>query len=93
MEICNFYDASYDELSSLETIIKFTKDSCLEKEINAKYYNLINAEKKSLSKERNDYINMLNIALEKILNLKNINYKLESGSCSYKRTPTIAADR
>jgi hypothetical protein len=43
----------------------------------ATYYDLQNNTQKKLSEERNLYINMLNIAIEKIAILKKINNNIE----------------
>lgn len=66
------YNSLYDELSYLETIITLTKEICLNKEFRSEYYELPDSCKKYLSKERNHYINMLSIALEKISKLMSI---------------------
>ena len=52
-------DSSIDELFKLESLIRFTKEACLSKEINANYYDLDGLNKLKLSEERNDYINSL----------------------------------
>ena len=63
-------DSSIDELFKLESLIRFTKEACLSKEINANYYDLDGLNKLKLSEERNDYINSLSIIEEKIYLLK-----------------------
>lgn len=70
-------DNCFDELFCLESIIKLTKNACLEKEISSNYYNLPIKYKFTLSEERNNYINMMNVALDKVNNLKKINNALE----------------
>ena len=50
--------------------IRFTKESCLSKEINSNYYDLEGSNKLKLSEERNDYINSLAIVEEKIYLLR-----------------------
>lgn len=71
------FQNTFDELYLLESVIKLTKESCLEREVNAQYYNLTQEKKKSLSEERNNYINMLSIALDRVKNLKEIHSLLE----------------
>ena len=83
----------YDELFTLESIIELTKEACLKKEFTAIYYELTENNKIALSEERNHYINLLSIALDKVERLKNINLSLENEASAYNRTPTIAADR
>ena len=83
---------TFDLLFSLESVIKLTHETCLQKEINSNYYNLLTKEKCLLSDERNHYINLLSIALDKISCLKEINSKLEK-EFIYNNIPTIAADK
>ena len=71
-------DNSFNQLYSLESILQFTIEVCQEKEFAAIYYNLPPKDKFSLSRERNHYINMLNLALERVSDLKEINCRLES---------------
>ena len=71
------FDVSFDMLSSLESIIKMTQKVCLDKEISSVYYNLPYNQKITLSEERNHYINMLSLALDKITSLKEYNFNLE----------------
>ena len=64
---CNFL---LENLQHLESLIELTKNSCLEKEIYCRYYNLPSSDSILLSQERSHYINLLAIALEKVKNLK-----------------------
>ncbi|MBO5738004.1 hypothetical protein J6R97_01545 [bacterium] len=64
-------------LMTIENIIKIIKESCFYKEMFATYYSYQNNTNKQLSEERNLYINMLNIAIEKIAVLKEINNNIE----------------
>lgn len=77
----------------LESIINLTKEKCLTMEINSNYYNLNNNDRLNLSKERNDYINMLALSLEKISILKEFVLSIEKEVHIYNNTPTIAADK
>ncbi len=86
-------DNSYNQLYYLESILQLTKDVCQEKEFGAIYYNLPPKYKFILSEERNHYINMIDLALDKVANLKQINNGLENDLANYKSTPTIAADK
>lgn len=67
---CCFDEVTFNDICSIESIVKFTKEFCLEKEINSIYYNLSDFEQLHLSEERNHYINMLSLAEEKILKIK-----------------------
>lgn len=69
---------SFSKLYFLESLIKTTKDVCLEREFSSKYYNLPNKDKFILSEERNHYINMLTMALDKVAELKEINNEIEN---------------
>ena len=71
------YEKVYELLSSLESIVKLTLSYCQDKELQSVYYNLLDDEKFILSNERNHYINMLSLSLERITELKNLNNFLE----------------
>ena len=67
----------FDRLYSLESVLQFTRSVCQEKEFTSTYYNLGQKYKYILSEERNHYINMLNIALDRVSDIKEINGILE----------------
>lgn len=71
-------DKSFNKLYLLESILRLTKDVCQEKEFLSIYYNLPQKDKYVLSEERNHYINMLDLALDRVSDLKEINYKIEN---------------
>lgn len=75
--VLSSFDDSFDVLFSLESLIKATQNSCLDKECSSIYYNLPQKEKIILSEERNHYINLLSIALDKISSLKEIHLDIE----------------
>jgi len=70
-------DNCFNQLYSLESILTLTREVCQEKEFSASYYNLPQREKFILSEERNHYINMLDLALDRVSDLKKINTGLE----------------
>lgn len=72
-----YFERSFDELFTLESIIKLTQEACLDREENSIHYNLTPEKQFSLSQERNHYINMLTIALEKVEDIKNYNLLIE----------------
>lgn len=76
--LLSYENTLYDELCSLNSILKLTKNSCLEQESNSNYYNLNGTEKIMLSEERNHYLNLLTIAIDKISLLKSINKNIEN---------------
>ena len=71
-------DNCFSELYSLESILRFTKEVCQEKEFSSVYYNLSQKDKFVLSEERNHYINMLTLALDRVSDLKQINCCIEN---------------
>lgn len=82
-------DSSIDELFKLESLIRFTKEACLSKEINANYYDLDGLNKLKLSEERNDYINSLSIIEEKIYLLKERYINNEKIIIKHQQLPQI----
>ena len=76
-KILSCFQTTFDELFLLESIIKLTKESWLDREVSSQYYNLPEEKKRHLSEERNNYINMLSIALDRVKNLKDINTIIE----------------
>lgn len=76
--LCNYVDESFETLAMLETILELTLKSCFLKENDAIYYDLSDNLKLELSKERNQYMNLLSVALEKVEHIKNINIALEN---------------
>ncbi len=101
--MCNFnvkrtlasFDEIFDLISFLETIIRFTKENCIHKELDP--FNELSIEaQKRIHTERCDYVNMLSIALNKLEQIKSISSNMEeyiSINFDYNRTPTIAADK
>jgi hypothetical protein len=87
------FDIIFEKIFTLETVIKLTLSSCKEKEIKAEYYNITFNNIINLSEERNNYINMLTIALEKLEEIKTISSGFENEYVIYNKTPTIAADK
>ena len=68
----------FDKLYMLESILQFTREVCQEKEFSSIYYNLPPKYKFTLSEERNHYINMLSLALDRVSDLKQINFCIEN---------------
>ena len=69
---------SLEEIESIDSVIELTKKYCMDKEFQAIYYNLESIEKVNLSEERNHYINLLTIAIEKISLLKHQFFEIEA---------------
>lgn len=87
--MCNFnvkgalsnFDEIFNCLFIVETLIKFTQESCNNKLcINNQHLPL--EVQKEINTERNDYINMLLIIQEKIEKLKERCLEIESNLCS-----------
>ena len=65
-------EAYIDEIYRLESVILIVRQACYSNEAMANYYNLNDKYQQKLSKERNHYINLLTVALDKVQKLKNI---------------------
>ena len=83
-KIITSIEKSIDDLFTLESVIKATKDTCLERELAGTYYNLEEQAKTSLSEERNHYINLLVLALDIISNIRKTNLTAEIESSKLK---------
>jgi hypothetical protein len=70
-------ESTFKTLDELETVLKFTQEICINYENISNYYNLSSEETINLSKERNSYINMLALALERISMLRHSNLLIE----------------
>ena len=64
------FERTFDELVMLESIINLTKEFCLKKDISSFETNLTKTQLFELSEERNNYINMLTIAQDKVFQIK-----------------------
>lgn len=65
-----------DELLAVESLIKTTVNNCMNRECNT-WNSTEESMKKLLSEERNDYINILTLALEKIKHVQLLNDEIE----------------
>lgn len=91
-EVLSNFDEIFSLISELETIIGITKHICIHNEVSQTYNCLSTENQLFISKERNDNVNMLTIALEKLENLKSLSSNVEN-EFLYNNTPTIAADK
>ncbi len=66
-----------NELYTLESLVKTTVENCLNKECSSEYYPE-EERKRRISEERNDYINILTIALSKIKHIQMLNTEIEN---------------
>ncbi len=74
----NYCQQAFDELYIIDSIVKMTKNSCLEYEFNGQYYGASCESSKKLSAERNNYINMLTLLSERISNIIHLNGLIEN---------------
>ncbi len=74
----------FGEIYVLNSAVNMVKDSCSEKENKAIYYGLVNDGVQKMSSERNDYINMLTVAADKISNVMSLNLALEKEISLYQ---------
>lgn len=74
----NYCQQAFDELYIVDSIVKMTKNSCLEHEFNGQYYGANCESSKKLSAERNNYINMLTLLSERISNIIHLNGLIEN---------------
>lgn len=68
--IMSDFEKTFDKLVMLESIINLTKEFCLKKDITSIECNLTKKQLIELSEERNNYINMLTMAQDKVLQIK-----------------------
>ena len=61
----------------VESLLKAIFENCLSKECNSQYYNKENFTQK-LSEERNTYINLLSLSIEKLKKIQDYNNKIEN---------------
>ncbi len=83
-KVLSSLDDIFNLLYSVESIIKMTHKVCLNKEIQAIYYDLPQPNTLILSEERNHYINMLDLAIDKLNTLKELNCFVEKELTSLK---------
>ena len=65
-----------DELLAVESLIKTTVNNCMNRECNT-WNSTEESMTKLMSEERNDYINILTLALEKIKHVQLLNDEIE----------------
>lgn len=72
-----FHQKAFDELFVIDTLVKLTKTSCLDKEFQGQYYGIPQTKSCELSAERNHYINMLSLLSEKISYIMELSLSME----------------
>ncbi len=96
-----YYQNVLNELYIIDTIVKMTSDSCMEREFSGQYYGTTGKYSAQLSAERNSYINMLSVLSEKVAILIDLNISAEdelllqkhSNNCSRKITAESTANK
>lgn len=78
-------DVSIETIFIIESILKSIQESCYYKEMISQYYDLSLADSKLLSEERNHYINLISISLEKVSKIKKHLNFLEQNSYNSSR--------
>ena len=72
------YEKAFNELYTINTLISMVKRVCEEREYKGEYYNISKEKAVKLSKERNDYINVLTIISDRLSNIIELNLLMES---------------
>lgn len=75
MELC---ENTFDELTILSTLISSIQELCLNLEMNSQYYEDSANYVHKLSEERNKYINLSSMALQRLKKIEILNAELES---------------
>ena len=91
-DLNEFYQEAFREMYVVNTLINAVINNCQGKEFNAQYYGIPHEFTYRISDERNEYLNILNVASDRISELIELYLKHET-AFSYKSTPTIAADK
>ena len=68
----------FDELYIVDTLIKMLQRTCEDREFKGQYYGTSTEIINSISAERNEYLSLLELILDKISLLKNLNLKMEN---------------
>ena len=75
-EVNDLNEIIIDELLTVESLLRATVESCLNKECNSEYY-AKNDFTSKISAERNRYINMLSLAIERLNRVQELTGEIE----------------
>ena len=75
MEVC---ENTFDEITIISTLISSIQELCLNLEMNSQYYEDSENYVHKLSEERNKYINLSSMALQRLKKIETLNAELES---------------
>ena len=76
-KLLRFNQEAFEQLYLANSLIQLTKTSCEHREFCGQYYGVSEEARKSLSIERNNYINILEILSDKISNIINLSESIE----------------
>ena len=76
-DVVSYNNKAFSELHDIKALLKATITYCNDKEFKGIYYDLSNKLKEKLSEERNEYVSLLEIAINKLDILININTYIE----------------
>lgn len=76
--IFSYNEEAFNEIYKTKAIVKALMTCCQNREFKGEYYNLTKNLKYMLSEERNEYLSLLGIALDKLHRLITINCSLEN---------------
>ncbi len=82
--IAKINEELFGEIYVLNSAVNMVRNSCFEKENKSIYYGLVNDGVQKISNERNDYINMLTVAADKISNVISLNLAMEKELSLYQ---------
>ena len=71
------FEQAFNELCIVKSLINILKLSCEDKEFRCKYYDIAKNKAILLSEERNEYINILSVASEKISRIIKLYLQME----------------
>ena len=84
----SYQDEVLNEVYNTNVLVNAIINFCKTREFNREYYGIPQDYVPMISNERNEYLSLLGIISEKLVNIENLNVEY-----NYINTPTIAADK